>query len=42
MPQTEMRVTGAHFSQKHVQLPPVVEEDVREASEEVVEDNERV
>lgn len=42
IPQTEMSVTGASFSQKHVQLPPVEEEDEREEAEERVEDNERV
>lgn len=42
IPQTEMSVTGASFSQKHVQLPPVEEEDEQEEAQERVEDNERV
>ena len=42
IPQTEMSVTGASFSQKRVQLPPVEEEGEREEGEERVEDNERV
>ena len=42
LPQTEMSVTGASFSQKRVQLPPVAEEDGQEEVEERVEDNEKV
>lgn len=42
LPQTEMSVTGASFSQKRVQLPPVAEGDAREEVEERVDDNERV
>lgn len=42
IPQTEMSVSGASFSQKHVQLPPVEEEDEQEEAQERVEDNERV
>ena len=42
LPQTEMSVTGASFSQKRVQLPPVAEEDKEEEVEERMEDNERV
>ena len=42
LPQTEMSVTSASFSQKHVQLPPVAEEEGQEEDEERVEDNERV
>lgn len=42
LPQTEMSITGASFSQKRVQLPPVAEEDGQEQVEERVEDNERV
>lgn len=42
LPQTEMGVTGASFSQKRVQLPPVVEEHRQDEEVEMVEDNERV
>lgn len=42
LPQTEMGVTGANFSQKRVQLPPVVEEHQRDEEVEMVEDSERV
>ncbi|KAL3138646.1 hypothetical protein ABBQ32_006406 [Trebouxia sp. C0010 RCD-2024] len=39
-PQTEMSVTGASFSQKRVQLPPVMEENQHNEGEETVDDNE--
>lgn len=42
LPQTEMSVTGASFSQKRVQLPSVAEENGQEEVEERVDDNERV
>lgn len=41
-PQTEMSITGASFSRKRVQLPPVVEENQHDEDEETVDDNETV